>query len=101
MQVEIELINEKGYALETRARKAMPVYKGALVVREVNDHSLGRHTVTAHLESTNGTAVEQILPPLRDATLLWVKADQMRLSGIEALKDLHYAQTWVVKVTRC
>jgi len=25
----------------------------------------------------------------------------MRLSGIEALQNLHYAQTWVVKVTRC
>jgi hypothetical protein len=39
-----------------------------------------------------------VLPELLDARLLWAQDNKWRLSGIERIDDVDYAQTWSVEM---
>jgi hypothetical protein len=42
---------------------------------------------------------KDLLPPLKDATLLWVKHNVVVISGFEQSLDRDYAQTWMLSAS--
>lgn len=98
MKVEVQLINEKGRPVAAAERKALRKYRGVLRLHEERVHDLGRAVVTANLISQTDGTDSTLLPTLHDASLLFVRDQQMRIRGFELLDGVQYGQTWDVKV---
>ena len=98
MQVEVQLVNEKGRGLPARERTGMPVYRGRLCIQEARSHELGRVTPTAQLISLSEGCELPVVPALNDAAVLFLKQGQMRIRGFEFVDGVQYGQTWDVKV---
>lgn len=101
MLVEVQKINEKGVALQTKEREQMPRYKGALQIFETKDTALRRFVRVAQLISIVDGAKPPVLPDLMDAQVLSVRKDQIRITGSEIVDGASYTQTWDVKVLKC
>jgi hypothetical protein len=99
VKVEVQLINERGRAMSTRARTALPKYEGVLSVKEERIHELGRAVVLAKLVSATDGTQTPILPALHDAAVLYVQGSQLRVRGFELVDGVQYGQTWDVKVS--
>jgi hypothetical protein len=39
-----------------------------------------------------------VLPPLMDSQVLWLKANNLAITGFERIEETDYAQTWIVEV---
>lgn len=74
-----------------------PAHVGELTVSEVRDHVLARPVTCARLIELGGTEVD-VLPQLTDVRLLWVRRNEMRLTGLERVDETDVAQAWVVEV---
>jgi hypothetical protein len=69
-----------------------------LSLSEVHDRELRRSVRSARLRSiSNGT---DVLPPLRDAIVIWIGEGRMTLTGFEVdqLTRRSVAQSWYVEV---
>lgn len=99
MQVEVQLVNEKGRGLPARERTGMPTYRGKLRIHEMRNHELGRITPTAQLISVTGGCELPLVPALNDAAVLSLQHGQMRIRGFEFVDGVQYGQTWDVKVS--
>ena len=77
---------------------ADPGVHGELIVCDVQDEILRRRTITARLVDPENLT-ENLLPPLKDATLLWVKRNALVISGFEQVLDRDYAQTWMLSAS--
>jgi hypothetical protein len=71
---------------------------GELRVEEQLDPALYRYTRVARVVDPQHRPTDR-LPPLIDATLLWVRGGRMAITGFERLAGLgdqtDYAQTWL------
>jgi hypothetical protein len=76
---------------------------GQLTVTEENDQVLHRICRVARVIEVERRPVD-LLPPLLDATLLWMNHDQMALTGFERVDTTgdytDYAQTWLCEEAR-
>lgn len=103
MHVSVATLFDRGRRVP-RWREGRPGIVGRLLVKESFDQASGRTRRTAQLIDDGGTPIAQI-PPLLDATVLYVCADQMTITGIERLEDERtgllqheYAQSWAVLI---
>lgn len=101
MRVRVQLMRRNGRVLIAADRDKQPPYAGFLSVTEKRDAKISRTLVQARLISmSTGTGVD-LLPALNDVQLLWAENNEMRLTGIERINDVDYAQTWSVEVAPC
>jgi hypothetical protein len=68
---------------------------GELSVHDQRDGVLHRQCRVARLVKVDEPHVD-ILPPLKDATLLYVDRERWVLTGFEHILDRDYAQTWML-----
>jgi len=101
MKVEIQLVNEKGCAIPTKQRAAMPRFRGVLHVCEARVQSLGRIVTTAELCSGTDKSSQPLVPALLDADVMFLRDQQMRIRGVELVNGIQYGQTWDVRVLPC
>ena len=98
MKVRVRLLRKEGRLLNRDELKDIPPHVGVLRVGEVRDHELGRPVLIARLLDATTKVDTDLLPPLGDSQLLSVSGRQIRIAGIERLKDSDVAQTWLVEV---
>lgn len=98
MKVQVQLINERGRPLATRARANTQKYQGQLRINEERSQELGRAVVTAQLLSGNDGTLSPVLPTLYDVAMLYVRDDQIRVRGFEMVEGVQFGQTWDIKV---
>jgi hypothetical protein len=70
---------------------------GELRVSEQRDTVLRRHTIVARLLDVDAPS-KDLVPPLIDATLLYVDTLRMVLCGFEQIDTRAYSQTWMLAV---
>lgn len=98
MKVEVRPTRIKGYALRTKDRKDLPPVVGFLEVKEARIARLGRSTIAATVRSATDPLGNEVLVEITDVRLLWISANQLRLTGVEMLEDREFMQTWDVRV---
>lgn len=98
MKVRVRLLRKEGRLLNRAELKDIPPHVGVLRVGEVRDHELGRPVLIARLLDPTTKVDTDLLPSLGDSQLLSVNGRQIRIAGIERLKDSDVAQTWLVEV---
>lgn len=101
MQVEVQLLSEKGRAVPRTMHRSLRRYTGAFTLREARSSDLGRTSLVVNLHSSNDAANEPVLPPLHDATVIHAEGGRMRVRGFELLDGIQLGQTWDVKVLSC
>lgn len=71
-------------------------HKGDLVISEDRDEHLNRTMRAARLCDHEGN---DVITPLSDAAVLWMRGTQMTITGLERC-DVYptYAQTWFIEV---
>lgn len=81
-----------------RAVTRQPEHVGVLTLTEEHDRELRRTVRRARLLSVQGGT--DILPPLRDAVVVWIGDTRMTLTGFETdeLTRRSVAQSWYVEV---
>jgi len=99
MKVEVQLINERGRALAAALRKTMPKYRGTLSIAEERNLALGRAVVTANLVGSLDGAPSPVLPALHEASMLFLRGEQIRVRGFELVDGVQYGQTWLITVS--
>lgn len=99
MKVEVQLVNERGRPVTASQRAAMPKYRGVLQVNEERVQALGRAVVTAQLLSETDGTQPPVLPVLHEASMLFVRDDQIRVRGFELVEGVQYGQTWDIRVS--
>jgi len=101
MRVKVRVLRQAGRLLRPEEQKGTPAFVGDLSVAEARDHELNRRVVRARLTDTLHGTGDDLLPELNDAHLLWARGDTLRLSGVEQIEDITFAQTWAVEVLGC
>jgi hypothetical protein len=97
MRVKARRLRLLGRNLPANADGSPPV-SGELRVAAERDHELGRQVVRARLLDLNQGTRADLLPDLSDVQLLWAEKGQMRLTGVERVEGISFAQTWAVEV---
>lgn len=88
---------QDGRPLPRAAAGARAAPSGALTLTEEFDHALRRCVRVAHLRRPGPG--DDVLPPIRDATVIWMAGNRMTLTGLEtdpAQRAL--AQSWYVEL---
>jgi hypothetical protein len=67
---------------------------GDLEIRDGFDHRLHRNSRIGRL--VDPATKNELVPPLVDVTMLFVRGGVMVLTGVEAIDDRDYAQTWLL-----
>lgn len=98
MQVEVQLLNDKGRAVPLAELRLQKRFVGALAIGEVRSTEFGRTLIAANLLTADKEAV---LPMLHDAVVLRYESGRMRIRGVEVLNGAQHGQTWDVKVAAC
>jgi hypothetical protein len=98
MNVIVRPINVRGKPMRTAERMASKMFAGVLQVREERNNLLGRAFTQAELVSPIDGQRGSLLPPLIDARILWLKKNEIRMTGMEVVEDMQYYQTWVIEV---
>ena len=97
MKVKVRRLRLNGKNLPANPEGHPPV-TGELSVKPERDPELSREVTRARLlGKVHGTEID-LLPDLSDAQLLWAKDGKMRLSGVERIEGIAFAQTWSVEV---
>lgn len=94
-----QLYEENGRPLARhRAVSVKPTHLGELLLTEAHDPKLRRSVRTAYLRDA-GTGAD-VLPPLRDAVVLFIRAGSMTITGFEEefLSKKCHAQSWYIEV---
>jgi hypothetical protein len=90
----------RGVASRSRRLNAEPGVVGELLVFELRDAELRRTLRVACLRAGSAADLTDLLPPLMDASLLWMSTAGFALGGFERLVQgrggpaVDYAQTW-------
>jgi hypothetical protein len=95
----LRLRDEGGLLPRFRLAFLRPV-RGQLVVREEAVADLNRHALTARLLDGSVAPATDLLPPLVDAVLRHMTANEWVFTGFERIdkfdRRIDYAQTWLV-----
>jgi len=101
MRAQITTLYDRGRKVP-RWREGRPGTIGVLEIKEAFDQPTSRTRRTATLYDPSGVPIASV-KPLLDATVLYVSADRMTITGIERLEDERtgmfeheYAQSWAV-----
>lgn len=101
MHVAIVTLYERGRKVP-RWQEGRPGTTGVLSIVEAHDPATSRTRRTARLYDECGVPIASVTP-LMDATVLYICADRMTITGIERLEDEktglfahEYAQSWAV-----
>lgn len=80
-----------------RAVTARPEHLGTLSLCEAHDRELRRSVRTAYLRSQD--TGNDLLPPLRDAVVLWIGQREMTITGFEqdAVTRRVVGQSWYIE----
>jgi hypothetical protein len=68
---------------------------GELEVRDGDDTTLRRRTRIARFFDSS-QPLKDLVPPLKDATLLYIDHRRMVLCGFERINERDFAQTWML-----
>ncbi len=101
MKVQVRPMREKGREIPHKELMQRPFAVGRLEVRESRSSMLHRATTTARVLSMNQSAPLDVLPMLRSAELLWLRDQEIRLTGYKREQEAEYVQTWNIKVLGC
>jgi hypothetical protein len=104
MKVAVVCLRSKGRRVPKWLLHRAQRFEGHLTITEETDKDLHRTSRVARIIEVERRPVE-VLPPLFDATLLWMNYDQMAITGFERVDTTgdftDYAQTWLCeKATR-
>jgi hypothetical protein len=95
----VSLLFEDGGRPLPRYRLGFPQleYEGSFSFEEVASSEFKRIVATARLQAPSG---DDVLPPLYEAKLLWCKAGEARVSGLEVdeLTRRRTAQCWNIRL---
>jgi hypothetical protein len=98
MKLTVVCLRCKGRRVPTWQLHRAVRHVGQLTIIEEHDKLLHRVTRVARVIELERRPVN-LLPPLFDATLLWMSNDQMALAGFERVDTTgdytDYAQTWL------
>ena len=98
MQLAVICLRNKGRRIPRWQLHRAQRLIGQLTIVEERDKVLHRTTRVARVIAFERRAVD-LLPPLFDATLIWMNNDQMALTGFErddaSGGQIDYAQTWL------
>lgn len=98
----VSLLFEDGGRPLPRHRLGFPQleYHGSFSFEEAPSHEFKRTVATARLQAPSG---DDVIPPLYEAKLLWCKAGEARVSGLEVndLTRRRTAQCWNVRLAGC
>lgn len=97
MRVKVRRLRLNGKNLPMNPEGEPPV-SGELRVRPERDPELSRDVTRARLLDIGRGTETDLLPDLSDAQLLWAKGGKLRLSGVERVGGVSFAQTWAVEV---
>lgn len=78
--------------------------KGELRIEDDKDDYLKRTLRRARLfEIAEHDSVTEVLPPRHDAAVLWIRKNEMTITGFERDPLFHkaYAQTWFIEILPC
>lgn len=101
MRVEVRPIYVKGRASSTKARASQAPVVGRLIVQENRLNSAGRNVTFARVRANINGVETDMLPELADARVLWMFDRSVRITGVEKIDDVLYAQTWDIEVISC
>jgi hypothetical protein len=100
MQVRVAQLYEDGGRPLPRHRAVTrePEHYGILMLTEEHDRELRRSVRSARLRPAQGGP--DVLPPLRDAVVIWIGDGRMTLTGFETdeLTRRSVAQSWYVEI---
>ena len=100
MRFRVVRTRQRGVALAQRDLRSEPGFVGELLVCERHDDLLRRSTRIATLVEGVRPGENEVLPPLFDATLVWMAPQGLVISGIERLRVgrrpelTEFAQAW-------
>lgn len=97
MKVKVRRLRLNGKNLPANPEGHPPVV-GELRVRPERDPELAREVIRARLLDIGRGTESDLLPDLSDAQLLWAKDGKLRLSGVERVSGVSFAQTWAIEV---
>jgi hypothetical protein len=97
MQVQITCLRKEGKAYPRWQLANLASYTGELRIEESREENLSRFMRRARLLDHEQDKLE-VLPPLMDAAVLWLKENKMAITGFERIESTDYAQTWLVEV---
>jgi hypothetical protein len=99
MQVKVAQLYEDGGRPLPRHRAVtrQPSHEGLLSLTEEHDRELRRSVRSAHLRDVSRGV--DVLPPLRDAVVIWIGAGRMTITGFESddVTRRSVAQSWYVE----
>ena len=97
-RARVRRIHLKGRPLSTKVRKdpaLTPTHEGFLRLHEIRVPELGRSTPIAYLLDPT-QPMNEVIPPLHDAQVPWIKDREMRISGFEKIDGSLVYQCWEV-----
>ena len=102
MLCQVHCLRKRGVEVSRYGLEDLPAPTGRLLVGQSRKRMFGRTVRLARLVDDEGS--RDLLPPLLDATLLWVADNKMTLSGFERIvvgrKNTDFVQTWLATVVK-
>jgi len=95
VQVTVVRLRNYGKAVPRWQLSTLKPVSGELRIEEGRSEYLTRFMRTARLLDFSLQRLDA-LPPLLDASVLWLKPGSMAITGFEQIEDVDYAQTWLV-----
>lgn len=95
MKVRVTAMRLEGVSLGKSEMDAAAVYEGVLSIIDRHDDYLHRMIKLAALKTPDGQIVNQLIEP----HVVWIRGNQMMLTGFERLqkeeRQREYAQSWL------
>lgn len=103
MQVSVTRLWENGKLVPRWRISQLVSVPGDLRLTESRDNHLNRSQRSASLVDSEGDMNKrrgELIPPLIDACVLWIRGNKMTISGYERdeMTSITYAQTWLIEV---
>jgi hypothetical protein len=97
MKVKVVRLRHEGKPHPRWRLSTLESVVGELRIEEAKDENLSRFMRRARL--LNLVLQEsEMLPPLIDAAVLWLKGNSLAITGFERIESTDYAQTWLIEV---
>jgi hypothetical protein len=97
MQVKVTCLRKDGKPYPRWQLGTLTAVTGELRIEEARDEHLNRFMRCARLLD-HTREYPDVLPPLIDAAVLWIKGHTMSVTGFERIEQTDYAQTWLIEV---